>query len=194
MSEASTEGCWAPELNPKGLSQGDILCSIPLGAPAAPLVFLGRDTFNHPTRGVYYPQRAELERFPGDPGGLFIAKGRITYGLVMTHSCDLDDPRDGARILVAPVANIENVSDQSSRERIMRRGRLAFVPLPAVPGVGDCYADLRSMAPLDRPHFGDAKRACSMTEESVLLLHAQLIKYFSRVELSAAQDGLAAAE
>jgi hypothetical protein len=109
-------------------------------------------------------------------------KGRMTRALVITHSCDLDDLQDTERVLVAPIAEAAHIANPEHRERIVQGRRPTFVGLPGVPGVGDCYADLRSICPLDRHLFGMGQRHCSMTDEALLRLQAHIALYFTRVE------------
>jgi len=183
---------WAEALNPRGLSQGDILRDVPVGAAWAPLVFLGKDAWTrHGTTKVYYPRRDVFEQFSaGDPSGLYIAKGRVCRALVITHNCDLDDAGDTERILVAPIWPLSFIADPADRQRIRNGERRTYVSLRDVPGVGDCYAELRSIAPVDRRFFAAPQRECSMTDEALVLLRMQLIDYFTRLDPASLKDGL----
>jgi hypothetical protein len=104
--------------------------------------------------------------------------------LVVSHDCDLDDVKDTERIVVAPVFPIARVtSSQQDRERIMRGERPTYVALPNIPEIGDCYAELRSLCPLDRHLFNaTTDRICSMTDEAVAIFRAQLVHYFTRLD------------
>ena len=59
----------------------------------------------------------------------------------------------------------------------------AFLPLPDVPELGDYYADLRLIHPVDRRFLRDDSRLASMTDEATLRLQAQLVGFFTRKRL-----------
>lgn len=186
---------WAPALNPKGLSQGDILANTPVGTAIVPVTYLGRNTWpKHDkasgTSKPYWPQELTMQLFPGDDTGLFIARGRMTRVVVVMHHCEMDDKPDAGRVVVAPIAPIERVTQEASRARIMAGGRRAFLPLPALPGLGDHYADLRSMASVDRKLLTDAQREFSMDGGGLVALRAQLIDFFTRLEIPELKEGL----
>lgn len=173
---------WANELNPQGLSQGDVLSPFLIGPPAYPAVYLGRDTWAKPkTSDKYWPERKQLEPFRTDPTGLFIGRGRISSCIVVSHSCEIDDKPNVDRVLVAPIAAIETISNPASRAQILGEKRRAFLPLPGIPTMGDYYADLRAIASVDRRFIKDATRIASMSVDGLLRLQVQLIEYFSRI-------------
>jgi hypothetical protein len=175
---------WLPALNPVGLSQGDILRDIPLGGTLVPLTFLSKEPFTTEQQRVVYTKYDQLQPYPQEQDvGHWVAKGRVSFAVVVTHSCDLDDIEDTERIVVAPVFKISRVtSSEADRARIMNGGRATYAPLPNVPNLGDCYAELRSMYCVDRSLFTAEHRLCSMTDEAVWIFRAQLIDYFTRLE------------
>lgn len=175
---------WAAALNPIGLSQGDVLLDVPVGSTKVPLTFLSSAAFDNKKAGrTTYTKYDTLQPLHSEPeAGHWIAKGRIMRALVLTHSCDLDDLQDTERVLIAPVREASGISDPEARARIVASKRPTFVGLPGVPGVGDCYADLRSICPIDRHLFTAAQRHCSMTEEALLELQAHIALYFTRIE------------
>jgi hypothetical protein len=173
---------WADQLNPQGLSQGDILVDVPVGSTKVPLTYLASSGYTDKRQRTVWTQYDDLQPMANEPSGHWIMKGRVTRALVVTHSCDLDDVQDSERILVAPVWEATQVSDPEHRQRIVQGRRATFVGLPGVPGVGDCYADLRSICPLDRHLFSAAQRHCSMTDDAVLQFQAHIALYFTRIE------------
>lgn len=176
---------WLPAPSPRGLSQGDILVDVPVGATKVPLTYVSHAGFKDSRGKVIWTQYDTLQTAKGESAGHWLSKGRITRALVLTHSCDLDDLKDSERILVAPVAEITQVTTddtENDRKRIMEGARATYVALPGVPGVGDCYADLRSICPLDRFLFSPSSRLCSMTDDAVAILRAQLVVHFTRLE------------
>jgi hypothetical protein len=174
---------WLPAPNPRGLSQGDILVDVPVGVTRVPLTFVSHASFEDRRGKTIWTEYDSLQPLKEDSAGHWLAKGRITRALVLTHSCDLDDLRDSERVLIAPIAEITMVtSGETDRRRIMDGARSTYVSLPGVPGIGDCYADLRSICPIDRFFFSPANRLCSMTDEAVAILRAQLVVHFTRLE------------
>jgi len=175
---------WLQALNARGLSQGDILKDVPIGATRVPLTFVSHAVHLDRRQKNIWTQYDALQPIaPDDPSGHWLAKGRIMHALVLTHNCDLDDIKDSERLLVAPISHISRVtSSDVDRQRIMQGARATYVPLRDVPGIGDCYADLRSICPLDRHLFSNGSRICSMTDDAVLILRAQLIIHFTGLE------------
>lgn len=173
---------WAPAVNAKGLSQGDLVADVLVGTPYIPTTFLGRDT--RPMKGrTYWPQSPKLDPFRTDETGLYIARGRVSLALVVSHSCELDDKPDVGRVLVALVAPLSQVSDPTAQATILEQRHLALLPLPGVPKLGDHYADLRCIVYVNRKLVQDSQRICSMTDEGVLRLQAQLLAFFTRRDL-----------
>lgn len=154
-----------------------------LGTAHEPVTFLGRDTWTPKGRGPHWPQRSALEPFKTDSTGLYIARGRVTRVLVVSHSCEIEK-KDDARVLVAMIAPLISVQDAGKRAKILEQKRRAFMPLPEVPGLGDCYADLRTISYVERKLILDSNREFSMTEDAVIRLRAQLIEYFTRLPVS----------
>ncbi len=182
---------WAPALNPKGLSQGDLISGLLVGtvygpADGPPVVFLGRNKTHPKGKGVHWPQRDALDPFSSDSTGLYIARGKIVRALVVSHSCELEK-KDNARVLVAMTGLLSTVQDPAKQAAILEQRRRAFMPLPDVPGAGDHYADLRTIAYVERKQIPDSSREQSMTEEAVVRLRAQLIEYFTRMPVD---DGM----
>lgn len=173
---------WADRLNPQGLSQGDILADAAVGSTKVPLTFLATSGYTDKRQKTVWTQYDDLQPMANEPSGNWVMKGRIGRALVITHSCDLDDLQDSERVLVAPVWEATQISNPEHRQRIVEGRRATFIGLPGVPGIGDCYADLRSICPLDRHLFSAGQRHCSMTDEAVIHLQAGIALYFTRIE------------
>jgi len=130
---------WADQLDPLGLSQGDLVEDI-VFANVAELMVVHRSTISK-SKPAWLPQ----EQWKGDAQGMchVIAKARKAPGLVLSHSCEIDKPHRKIRVFMAPVVSIDSITDESLRASIMEQKREAFFPLAGVPGRGDFYADLR---------------------------------------------------
>jgi hypothetical protein len=169
---------WAARLEDR-LSQGDILQPCPVGGPAQPPKFLRRGS----TRSGGVNIWEETPTWTADPDGvgIYLGRGRRLASIVLTHSCELDKPGTG-RVLIAPISPVDVLAPQH-REDILAQRKLAFLPLPDLPTLGTCYADLRCVLNIDRKLAESEKRTASMTEDGRRRLHAQLIGFFARVDL-----------
>jgi hypothetical protein len=99
---------------------------------------------------------------------------------VVSHSCELEK-KDDSRVLVAMTGLLSDVQDPAKRAAILDQKRRAFMPLPEIPGSEDHYADLRTIAYVERKLIPDSSREFSMTDDAVIRLRAQLIEYFTRL-------------
>jgi hypothetical protein len=110
-----------------------------------------------------------------------VARGRLASALVLTHSCTLDKPLSRQRVVIAPISVlVDQVSDQTVRDNIMSGGNIAFVPLPSVPVLGDCYADLRLMTAINRDVLEMKNRIATMTEVGVRVIQERVSGFFVR--------------
>jgi hypothetical protein len=185
---------WAGELNPLGLSQGDIVTALPIGTTYVPITYMGRNSWPRQVDGVerkYLPQEDSLVEFPGDTSGLFLARGRILHSIVISHSCEIDNKPDRrGRVVVAPIASLAPL-EEKVRDNILGGERRAFMPLRGIPNLGDYYADLRNTSYLDRKIIGD--RMVSMNNDGVAYLQIHVIAFFSRLKPEHLADAIAAA-
>lgn len=110
-----------------------------------------------------------------------LAAGRVAGAVVMSHSCDLDKVHS-TRVLVAPLVPIESIHpDQQAG--VMAGGNLALMPVPEIPGLGNHFADLRSMTALPIEIAKTCTKAASMSEAGVKNLHGRVTAFFTRLEL-----------
>lgn len=174
-------GWWLPELR-RSLSQGDVL---------------GETSF---FRGTGVP----LEKRPVGVGGTawfesakphvgkdgfghWLGRARGHAAIVLSHSCDLDRADLRKRnVLLAPIALLSNIQNPQDRENVLAQRTRRSMPLPAVPGLGDCYADLRSALSFDLKVVEEIPRISSMTDDATKRLMLQLIEFFTHVTFQAA--------
>jgi len=125
-------GWWRTELNPRGLSQGDIIRSLISGSAAVPI---------RPLRSRPLPKgKAGWEELPDwMPGnndvGNYLAVGKVLPCLVVSHSCDLEKPKETARVLLAPMRSIAPFKPED-QEAILLQLNANLFPLPDIPGLG----------------------------------------------------------
>lgn len=162
---------WAPSPDPR-LSQGDVRTMVPIAPVLHPLSTLGKKN-----AGLW----EQLSDWSEDRDGMShcLARGKRPSVIVVSHSCELDKPQRKSRVLVAPV-NLATTLDAKQKEVIFAQKRISLMPLPDVPSLGDCYADLRSIMSVDRSFLDEAARVGVLSDDWVLRLQAQLVAFFSR--------------
>jgi len=170
-------GWWRPELNPQGLSQGDVIRLLISGTAVVPV---------RPLRSRQLQKgKAGWEELPAwAPGnndvGHYLATGKMTACLVVSHSCDLEKPKDTARVLIAPMRPLAPFKDED-REIILRQENRNLFPFPEIPRLEGHCADLRLFSYVG-PQLVDAgERITSMTEEATKILQARLVHFFTRI-------------
>lgn len=169
---------WLDDLNPKGLSQGDIVAQILSGAADQPVKYLEKTPLEKGSKKSWL-ESSVFQPFKTDNRGFYIARGRLTHAIVVSHSCELDKGQQ--HVLLAPIAPLDSISDEKVRNNILSQARRAFLPLPEIPGLGTCYADFRMLNFVDRKGIPDTNRMTSMSDEGSLRLRAQLLAFFSRI-------------
>ena len=174
---------WRTELNPQGLSQGDVIQLLTSGSVAVPVRALRSRQL---PKGK--PGWEELTGWsPGNNGvGFYLATGKLLPCLVVSHSCDLEKPKDTARVLIAPMRPLTAFIPEE-RELVLQRSRANLVPLSEIPGWEDSCADLRCISYVDRWLVDASERVASMTEEATKIFQAQLVLFFTRIQVPADQ-------
>lgn len=165
------------------LSQGDLIAGVWVGSQFHPRASLKRG----PTqKGGATTWLEGTELAVGSDGfGHFLARGKESYALVTTESCEIDKKGGKVPILVAPVLDMNALGDEQFREVVRMRRRYAFFPLPAVEGhFNESYVDLRAMSFVHRPVLEGSTRVASATPEGVEQLAAHIVGFFTRVSMS----------
>jgi hypothetical protein len=104
----------------------------------------------------------------------------MLHAIVLSHDCEIDKQTRNRRIIVAPISLLDAIDDNAQRQAIIEQQRIAFIPLPEIPGLGNYYADLRSLSYVDRDIVDAASRMASMNEGGVVRLRVQLASFFTR--------------
>jgi hypothetical protein len=176
---------WAPQLDGHELSQGDVFDKVVTAVQLAPPQFVTKAALKGGKQGW-----RSLGSFKLGEDGLcwLISRGAPRLSLVMSHGCEIDKTEKKKRIIVAPVGRIETISDPTARALVLGEKRFSLMPLPGLPGIGDCYADLRLIQPVPREALQARHRLASMTEDGRLRLQAQVERFFTRRDLPAADE------
>jgi hypothetical protein len=163
---------WAPQLDPDGLSQGDLVDDL-VFANVHPLT-PARKTSVHGQSGWV------AQHWNPDSDGVchVVARAKKSMGLVLSHSCDIDKKQKKSRIFVAPVVPLATLA-QAEQAKVMEQARIAAFPLAASLR-GDLYADLRLAMAIDPRMVDDKNRLASMTETGREMLQARMVVLFTR--------------
>jgi len=174
----SSPSWWAVQPREE-LCQGDIFANIPIVLAPKPIQYVRPQTFSKGVKGWV------LSTSPfKDSGGrtLLFAAGYVSLAMAVSHDCEFDDQQGTKSILCARVELLSSVPPEH-QAIIVRQQNIPRIFLPQLPTIGDCYANLRSVATIDRQVIKDAKRIASMTSEARALFQARLVKFFLRREL-----------
>lgn len=165
---------WWEDLPLDQLTQGDVILSLPQGKLVSPVVYLRHASMKAGASGWMESPEPVLR------GNLFrmMAEGRVTSALVVSHSCEIDKGK--ARILVAPVAIASTLAPEQ-KQKVFDLKSFAHVPPPAIPQLGDCFADLRSIGSVHADDVSAATRISSMTQGALLMLQARLVGFLTRL-------------
>lgn len=161
---------WAEQLQ-ADLSQGDIVTDLPIFHATNPVKHLKKATYKNSVSGWIESDTPVRE---------FLAEGKQSKAIVISHSCDLDKGK--GRIIVAPIALIASVPPEQ-QQMILEQRHFALMPLPDIPEIGTHFADFRSLSVLHREIVVSNRRIASMTESATVRLHAQIVAFFTRKKL-----------
>ena len=167
---------WADELHPD-LSHGDVIEFVPIASLVAPLSPLRPAPVTKGGGRTWEPFQTEL---PGTSLIHFLARGNLFRVIVLSHDCELDKDKSKKRVLVAPIAYIEQIPILLRDNLLAQRQRSKF-PMVDVPGLGDVYADLRSMNSVDRALVASGKRLATLSKLGRERLRAQVVDFLFHI-------------
>jgi hypothetical protein len=173
------ESWWLPGLR-EDLSQGDILTGINFSAPVWPLRFLiftempkGKSGWAESEQPLVHKKTQSVH---------LLSRSKVFGAMVISHDCDIDKTSKGARIQLVPIQEIATLTDENAASVIQQKNK-KFHPLPGIPGLGDCYADLRNMTAFPSTEVTGFSRVASMTDSARLRLHAAMFLFITRREV-----------
>lgn|GEM_PF-1724246 len=179
---------WWLERPGVGLSQGDVVDVLGIGTPVHPREPLQRKTF--PGGAMAWSVVRDEEATDANGMLHMLAKGRLHNAIAISHSCDIDKGERKGRILVCPISDAALLSE-TARQAVFAQLRRSLFPLPAVPGLGDRYTDLRLIQPFDKKALEDRPRLASMTQAATQRLQLQLMGFLARYDEWPAPDAAA---
>ena len=168
---------WTAELRGE-LSQGDVFEDIPIVLAPRPIQYVRPQTFSKGVKG-WVSSSSPFK----DPSGrtVLFAAGHVSLAMAISHDCEFDDQQGSKSILCARIELLSSAPPEH-QPIIARQQNLPRMYLPQLPGIGDCYANLRSVATIDRQVIQNAKRIACMTSEAREFLQARLVTFFLRRE------------
>ena len=175
---------WLDAVRPE-LSQGDVLPSAPIAIALVPLRHLRSAPLKSGAPGGW----SESLEFKSDENGVghFLYRGKIGPAVVLSHDCEIDKATKNKRITIAPLIPLDRLNaDEQVRICSQRSFRAMYVP--DVPTIGHHYLDLRNTVQLPVELATSSPRIASMTDDAVIRLRAQLIGFFTRIDLASSQQ------
>lgn len=141
-----------------------------------PVQYMKKQTVKHHGDGWFgslSPQK--------DGGGrtVLLAAGAVTTGIVLSHDCE-SDKQEGSKTLILARVEPLTTAPPEHRQAIIDQQNIPRMFMPAVPGLGDSYANLRCVATVDREAVKAATRVASMSDTARALLEARIVKFFLR--------------
>jgi hypothetical protein len=171
-------GWWADVLDPRGLSQGDLLDSLPFPYFRAPLTHLKKIQVKK--HGDVWQPASKPSLHQQDQTYYALGGCATSLGLIISHGCAIDKGDD--RVLAAPVLPMTSLKPEM-QDTVRRQAHRAFMPLLGIPSRQDSYCDLRRITPVSRELIPESKRLMSMTEAGRERLHAHLVSFLIEREL-----------
>ena len=180
----SNDQWWEPRIAPK-LSQGDIVLELASGHLTFPETYLRKEVIKG-NREAWIPSAYAASKNKDGVVHL-LAKGRIRPTLIVSYDCDIDkqETQRTPRILVAPVLSANTLSPEFW-EAVMTQRRRSLLPLPGIPQLEDCYADLRQITHVDKHGVDSAQRIASMSMAGLSRFRVQLIGFLTRINIASA--------
>ena len=169
---------WEGQVRPD-LSQGDIVGPIPIVSVTYPPKYLQKNNFRGNISGLLESLEVKKEK---DGRISVFSAGHLMWGIVLSHDCDVDKPKENKTVLVASIGRIEDVP-QEHQETITSQSNIPRMFLPSVPSIGDCYAALRTTVYVPRDLVDSAPRIASMSDQARDFLQARIVAFFTRRKL-----------
>jgi hypothetical protein len=120
-----------------------------------------------------------LDRPEGD---LISAHGQVTFGLVLSHGCEIDKPNSKTRLMALIRLLSEGIPEQTKQNIRQNRVFSSFY-LPAIGTMSESYADLSRISCPSPVFIDNATKIASLSEAAVGLLHYQLFRFLTRKEV-----------
>jgi hypothetical protein len=169
---------WSSTLQPT-LSQGDVLVDVPVGTVTNPPKYLKPAVLRQNLAGW-----SETLSFAADSQGMghYVDRGRPCAAMVLSFGCELDKQKKKPRVQVGLLQPLAKLSE-SEQQTVIASDSYNCLYLPGVPAIGDHYLDLRCTTYLPGDVCTAAGRVASMTDEALIRLHAQLVAFYTRLDL-----------
>lgn len=162
------------------LEQGDVISTGLYLQPDFPVKFLSKGVTGKGGKNSWDEVGLPQSTDGANSRVLGIASGM--YGLVLSYGCEIDKTKPAQTILIAPVEPLDKLPE-NLHEMIVKQEVHRYIPLMNVPGLGNFYANLAKTFPLQRRLIDPGDRVCSMTDEAMFRLKAQIVAFYTRLAL-----------
>lgn len=170
---------WTPELRPE-LSRGDILDRVYFSSLILPIEYLqfaqisgGKDAWTKSANPVVHKRSGKAHA---------LSELHLFSAIVLSHDCEIDKPNKNSRVLLAPIASIDRLTE-SGRANVLQQKLHRKMPLPDVPALGTCFVEFRSVASFPTVDIKEMRRIASMTDSARERLEASIAVFFLRKEI-----------
>jgi hypothetical protein len=131
---------------------------------------------------LHSPDDPPAGGFRWDPKEAVVAEGQLSWGIVLTHDCDLLHPDSKSHRLVALMRPFDALSKES-QTRVLAGEQMAMFYLPpwqelALP---ETYVDLRRWTTLREDALPDGNRVAGLTDRGRDLLRAAIVRYLAEM-------------
>lgn len=163
------------------ISQGDVFRDVPFILPIVP----HKPLIEQPLPGGSvrgYVEAIEPKIKKGESKAKYLADGNKLPVALINYGCDIDK-EFSKRLIVSPVRLLTEYN-QEIQELIMKQSMKHALLLPDVPDLGDAVIDLRVMSIVSKDYLQESNRISSMTDEALLRFQAQILMFFTRIDLN----------
>jgi hypothetical protein len=165
------------------ISQGDAFADVPFSILVNPLTHLRYTEIGRGKSG--WAETADPVVHKATQRAHALAALKMQLGIILSHDCEIDKPKDRHRILMAPIAPVAELPGDAQAAVLSQRHR-ALVPVGELRQLGQCFADLRGMTAVPAHLAKGNSRIASMTDGGRARLQGYLVSFLLRRVLPAA--------
>ena len=163
----------------KILEQGDVIQTALQVQPVFPVKFLLKGVTGKGGKASW--EESDVAATGADSSRILgVATG--SHGLVLSHGCEIDKLKPAQTVLIAPIVQLDTLPPDL-HEKVLKQEVYRFLPLMAIPGLGDYYANLGKTFSLQLRLIEPQHRVSSMTDDARFRLWAQLVAFYTRRQL-----------
>lgn len=174
----SQQDWWLPRLRPE-LEQGDIIQTNLFYQLVVPVKHLKPGKTAKSNAKTWEETESPIIN---DIKPRILANTSGEYGIILSYGCEIEKAKDQHNILIAPVAPL-SVFDPNLQDLILKQKAYKYLPIVDLPGIAPSYANLSKTFSLQKKQVELPSRIKSMTDEGITRVKAQLIAFYTRLEI-----------